>query len=351
MANPTGSAQKPAYLASLNALSPRLPSHMLNRCPPSCLCHTSFEATSDPRSALNTPQVDTADPLIDCAATYAETKHAQNNAFGCATVVTLVLKPPANTVNVPNVHNAATAVFLPLLNFTNMLRREMLNGDPPLTSSDVLHYALDEGLNMIFEEGLESARRRKGPKAMGLQPLPQTPHAPAPPQLPSRPRQVSSPPTPGRPLGRNTASCGGQTGGLGAQTGPYGRPGSYAHLELALSTRGMTLADLGLRADVGAVQKTCREIGRALPTPRGQHARGVSAEGSPWIEPPYRRCWLDPPPGELQILRRFPTGSPRARQRCRRGPPPRGPQAGVGYIGPEAQDRRRGVLSSAAAGA
>jgi aspartate aminotransferase-like enzyme len=51
-----------------------------------------------------------------------------------------------------------------------MLRREMLNGDPPLTSSDVLHYALDKGLNMIFEEGLESARRRKGPKAMGLQP-------------------------------------------------------------------------------------------------------------------------------------------------------------------------------------
>jgi aspartate aminotransferase-like enzyme len=110
---------------------------------------------------------------------------------------------------VPNVHNAATAVFLPL-NFTNMLRREMPNGDPPPTYSDVLHYALDEGLNMIFEEGLESARRRKGPKAMGLQPFPQTPHAPAPPQLPSRPRQASSPPTPGRPLGRNTASCGGR---------------------------------------------------------------------------------------------------------------------------------------------
>jgi len=72
----------------------------------------------------------------------------------------------------------------------------MLNGDPPLTSSNVLRYALDEGLNMIFEKGLESARRRKGPKAMGRQPLPQTPHAPAPPQLPSRPRQVSSPPTP-----------------------------------------------------------------------------------------------------------------------------------------------------------
>ena len=86
----------------------------------------------------------------------------------------------------------------------------MPNGDPPLTSSDMLHYALDEGLNMIFEEGLESARRRKGPKAMGLQPLPQTPHAPAPPQLPSRPRQASSPPTPGRPLGKNTASCGGR---------------------------------------------------------------------------------------------------------------------------------------------
>ncbi len=86
---------------------------MLNRCPPSCLCLTSFEATSDTRSALNTPQVDTADPLIDCAATYAEVGHAQNNALGCATVVTLALKPPANTVNVPNVYNAATAVFLP----------------------------------------------------------------------------------------------------------------------------------------------------------------------------------------------------------------------------------------------
>jgi hypothetical protein len=133
--------------------------------------------------------------------------------------------------------------------------------------------------------------------------------------------------------------------------GLMGVQASYAHLELALSTRGTTLADLGLKADVCAVQKTCRQIGRAPPTPRGQHARGVSAEGSPWIEPPYRRRWLGPPPGELQILRRFSTDSPRARRRCRRGPPPRGPQAGVGYIGPEAQDRRRGVLSSAAAGA
>jgi hypothetical protein len=41
----------------------------------------------------------------------------------------------------------------------------------------------------------------------------------------------------------------------------------YAHLELALSTRGMTPADLGLRAVVGAVQKTCRQIGRAPPRP------------------------------------------------------------------------------------
>jgi hypothetical protein len=143
----------------------------------------------------------------------------------------------------------------------------------------------------------------------------------------------------------------GQTGGLGAQTGPYGRPGSYAHLELVPSTLGTTPADLGLRTDVGAVQKTCRQICRAPPTPRGQHARRVSAEGSPWIEPPYRRCWLGPPPGELQILRLFSTDSPRARRRRRRGPPPRCPQAGVGYISPEAQDRRRGVLSSAAAGA
>jgi aspartate aminotransferase-like enzyme len=142
----------------------------------------------------------------------------------------------------------------------------MLNGDPPLTSSDVLHYALDEGLNMIFEEGLESARRRKGPKAMGLRPLPQTP-APAPPQLPSRPRQASSPPTPGRPLGRNTASRGGRLEDSVLRLGLMGVQASYAHLELAPSTRDMTPADLGLKADVGAVQKTCRQVGRAPPRP------------------------------------------------------------------------------------
>ena len=49
--------------------------------------------------------------------------------------------------------------------------------------------------------------------------------------------------------------------------GLMGVQASYAHLEPALSTRGMTLADLGLRADVGAVQKTCRQIGRAPPRP------------------------------------------------------------------------------------
>ena len=45
--------------------------------------------------------------------------------------------------------------------------------------------------------------------------------------------------------------------------GLMGVQASYAHLELALSTRGTTLADLGLRADVDAVQKTRRQIGRA----------------------------------------------------------------------------------------
>jgi len=49
--------------------------------------------------------------------------------------------------------------------------------------------------------------------------------------------------------------------------GLMGVQASYAHLALALSTRGMTLADLDLRADVGAVQKTCRQIGRAPPPP------------------------------------------------------------------------------------
>ena len=51
--------------------------------------------------------------------------------------------------------------------------------------------------------------------------------------------------------------------------GLMGVQASYAHLTLALSTRDMTLADLDLRSDVGAVQKTHRQIGRAPPTPRG----------------------------------------------------------------------------------
>jgi hypothetical protein len=226
----------------------------------------------------------------------------------------------------------------------------MLNGDPPLASSDVLHYALDEGLNMIFEEGLESARRRKGPKAMGLQPLPQTPHAPP---------HSNCLHGPGRPqaLRRQVDRLGeiqrhvGQTGGLGAQTGPYGRPGVLRPPRASPLDAGH---DAGRSRPQGRRRRRPEDLPpdrSSSPTPRGQHPRGVSAEGNPWIEPPYRRCWLGPPPGELQILRRFSTDSPRARRRCRHDPPPRCPQAGVGYIGPEAQDRRRGVLSSAAAGA
>jgi len=142
----------------------------------------------------------------------------------------------------------------------------------------------------------------------------------------------------------------GQTGGLGAQTGPYGRPDVLRPPRAGPLDAGH---DAGRSRPQGRRRRRPEDLPpdrSSSPTPRGQHARYVSAEGSPWIEPPYRRCWLGPPPGELQILRRFPTDSSRARRRCRRGPPPRGPQEGVGSIGPEAQGRRRGVLSSAAAG-
>ncbi len=53
--------------------------------------------------------------------------------------------------------------------------------------------------------------------------------------------------------------------------GLMGVQASYAYLELALSTRGLTLADLGLR-NAGAVQKTCRQIGRAPHAPRSTYS-------------------------------------------------------------------------------
>jgi hypothetical protein len=110
--NPSGPAPQLANLASLNALSIRVPSTTLNRFPPSC-GNQSFVAASNPHPipALAKPQLNTVDPLIDPVVAYPKAIHAPNIAFGCDKTVTLALKPPASTASMPSASNAATAII------------------------------------------------------------------------------------------------------------------------------------------------------------------------------------------------------------------------------------------------
>jgi len=89
IANPTGPAKRSAYLATPNAVSTRVPSHTLNRCPPRYGPHHDCEAASSPNPPpmLHKPQLNTVDPLIDSVVAYAKAIHAPNIAFGCATTV------------------------------------------------------------------------------------------------------------------------------------------------------------------------------------------------------------------------------------------------------------------------
>ncbi|MGC9118189.1 MAG: pyridoxal-phosphate-dependent aminotransferase family protein [Thermoproteus sp.] len=155
-----------------------------------------------------------------------------------------------------------------------MLWKEMLDGRGvfPYTFSDVLLYALDEGLKMIFEEGLDSvyarheaARRaaRAALEAMGLQPYtadvsctcPTVTAFTAPPGIrPADVRRIAW-----EKYGVMIAGSWGRLEDSVLRIGHMGVQASYAHLALAFSALGRALADLGYRADVGAALEAIAE--------------------------------------------------------------------------------------------
>jgi len=110
--NPRGPAPQLANLASLNALSIRVPSTTLARCPPSC-GNQSFETASNIHAnpvgnvIQNMVVVLSNDPVA-----YAIAIHVPIIAFGCVTVAAFAFKPLASTVNMPRASNAATAIIL-----------------------------------------------------------------------------------------------------------------------------------------------------------------------------------------------------------------------------------------------
>jgi hypothetical protein len=108
---PSGPAAQLAIPASLNAVSIRVPSHTLNRCPPSCR-HQCGEAVS---TIPPTPmEIVTQDEVLNAFVKCAIPIHAPNIAFGCVMVATFAFKPPANTVNMPSASDAATAIIVRL---------------------------------------------------------------------------------------------------------------------------------------------------------------------------------------------------------------------------------------------
>ncbi|AEA12627.1 Serine-glyoxylate transaminase [Thermoproteus uzoniensis 768-20] len=155
-----------------------------------------------------------------------------------------------------------------------MLWKEMLDGRGvfPYTFSDVLLYALDEGLKMIFEEGLDSvyarheaARRaaRAALEAMGLQPYTAdvsctcptvTAFAPPPGIRPADVRKIAW-----EKYGVMIAGSWGKLEDSVLRIGHMGVQASYAHLALAFSALGRALADLGYKADVGAALEAIAE--------------------------------------------------------------------------------------------
>ncbi len=148
-----------------------------------------------------------------------------------------------------------------------LLWRDMLDkqGVFPYTFSDVLLYALDEGLKALFEEGLDSvfarhdaARRasRAALEAMGLEPYPADVSCTCPSVSaflapkgvkPSDVRRVAW-----EKYGVMIGGSWGKLEGSVLRIGHMGVQASYAHLAVAFTALGKALADLGYKADVGA---------------------------------------------------------------------------------------------------
>lgn len=146
------------------------------------------------------------------------------------------------------------------------LWRDMLDGRGvfPYTFSDVLLYALDEGLRMLYEEGLDSvyarheaARRaaRAAVEAMGLEPYPSSLDCTCPSVTaltvkgvePAEVRRIAW-----EKYGVMVAGSWGRLEGEVLRVGHMGVQASPAHLAVAFTALGMALRDLGLKADVGA---------------------------------------------------------------------------------------------------
>lgn len=148
-----------------------------------------------------------------------------------------------------------------------MLWRDMLDGRGvfPYTFSDVLLYALDEGLNLLFEEGLDSvfsrheaARRaaKAALEAMRLEPYPLEVGYTCPSVSaflapagvnPAEVRRLAW-----EKYGVMIAGSWGRLEGSVLRIGHMGVQASYAYLSLAFTALGRALADLGHKADVGA---------------------------------------------------------------------------------------------------
>ncbi|MFB6491437.1 MAG: pyridoxal-phosphate-dependent aminotransferase family protein [Thermoproteus sp. AZ2] len=148
-----------------------------------------------------------------------------------------------------------------------LLWEEMLDGKGvfPYTFSDVLLYALDEGLRLLYEEGLDSvyarhdaARRaaRAALEAMGLEPYPSSAACTCPSVTAfSAPRGVR--PADVRRIawekyGVMLAGSWGRLEESVLRIGHMGVQASPTRLASAFIALGMALRDLGLKADIGA---------------------------------------------------------------------------------------------------
>ncbi|MEL9990369.1 MAG: alanine--glyoxylate aminotransferase family protein [Thermoproteus sp.] len=148
-----------------------------------------------------------------------------------------------------------------------MLWRDMLDGRGvfPYTFSDVLLYALDESLNLLFEEGLDSvfsrheaARRaaRAALEAMRLEPYPLDVACTCP-SVSAFLAPAGINPADIRRLawekyGVMIAGSWGKLENSVLRIGHMGVQASYAYLSLAFTALGKALADLGYKADIGA---------------------------------------------------------------------------------------------------
>ena len=151
-------------------------------------------------------------------------------------------------------------------------RDVMEEGVFPYTHSDPLVRALDESLNMIFEEGLESVYARheaakraswRALEALGLEPYPKTPEDSSPTVTAFlAPKGVNEAELRRRvweKYGVMIAGSWGKLEGKVLRVGHMGIQASRSHLMLAFTSLARALRDMGFKADVGGVVEAIEE--------------------------------------------------------------------------------------------